>query len=125
VASLFHDEATDAALDPMTLKGKMGYATSVIKFDSIFAGSKVSLQLKLNETVVSLQDGGVQRMLAPRVRGPTPVSAPQPAPAAPFAAVGRSDPNAIPSESDESESEPEAAPMPMPSVKRVMLNKKK
>lgn len=55
----------EALLDPMEIKGKYCYATAAIKFESIYIGNKISLQVKLYEAVVKLLDSGPKRLLRP------------------------------------------------------------
>lgn len=65
IKSLFYDADTQEPLDPMLLKKKYCYATSAVKIESIFIGSKISLQIKLWETELSLLDKGITRLLRP------------------------------------------------------------
>ena len=54
----------DERVDPLSLLGKFCHAEAVIKFDSIFIGGKISLQVKLYEATVKLVQSGMKRLLA-------------------------------------------------------------
>jgi len=57
------DDDTNTYLDPMDLLNKRCYITGAIKFESIFVGNKISLQLKLFEAVVKVVDTSSTRLL--------------------------------------------------------------
>lgn len=59
----FYDE-DDNPLDPLDLLGKYGYADCAIKIESIFVGSKISLQVKMYECNYELASSGMKRLLA-------------------------------------------------------------
>jgi hypothetical protein len=50
--------------------GKYCYTTGAVKIESIFLGSKISLQVKLYEATVSIVDNGIKPLL-PKVRSKT------------------------------------------------------
>jgi hypothetical protein len=50
-------------LDPLTILGKRCYATAAIKFEGIFIGSRISLQVKVYEAQVRLIDSAPKRFL--------------------------------------------------------------
>lgn len=50
-------------LDPLSILGKRCYATAAIKFEGIFIGSKISLQVKVYEAKVKLIDSAPRRFL--------------------------------------------------------------
>ena len=50
-------------VDPLSLLGKHCYAKSAVKIESIFIGTRISLQVKLYECEVSLVDTGMKRLL--------------------------------------------------------------
>lgn len=50
-------------IDPLSLLGKYCYAKSAVKIESIFIGTRISLQVKLYECEVSLMDTGMKRLL--------------------------------------------------------------
>ena len=52
-------------IDPLDMIGKYCFATSAIKIESIFIGNKISLQVKLYETIVEPVQQGVKRLLRP------------------------------------------------------------
>lgn len=58
----FYDE-TDNHLDPLTLIGKLCWVKAAIKIESIFVGSKISIQVKLYEANVRVVEGGTKRLL--------------------------------------------------------------
>jgi hypothetical protein len=63
--SQFYD-SSDESINPIDLMGKYCYTTAAVKIESIFIGSKVSLQIKLYEAVVEPTDNGMKRMLLSR-----------------------------------------------------------
>lgn len=62
ILSMFFDYNGDD-VDPLSLIGKYCYAKSAIKFESIFIGNKISLQIKLYETEVKIVETGMKRLL--------------------------------------------------------------
>lgn len=54
----------DEPIDPLTLLGKYCYAKAAIKIESIFVGSKISLQVKLYEATIETVDQGMKPLLA-------------------------------------------------------------
>lgn len=50
-------------LDPLSILGKRCYATAAIKFEGIFIGAKISLQVKVYEAKVKLIDSAPRRFL--------------------------------------------------------------
>ena len=71
--TLFYNEA-DEQIDPLSLEKKYCFARGTIKIESIFIGTKISLQIKLYECAVKLLQTGVQRLLPPRPLGSSAVS---------------------------------------------------
>ncbi len=65
IKSDFYDMESFKPLDAMTLLNKKCNAKAAIKIEGIFIGSKISLQVKLWEVGVEVQDTGMQRLLAP------------------------------------------------------------
>lgn len=62
ITSPFCDENGND-LDPLSILGKRCYATAAIKFEGIFIGSKISLQVKVYEAKVKLIDSAPKRFL--------------------------------------------------------------
>ena len=54
----------DQPVDPMTLLGKYCYVKAVIKIESIFIGSKITLQVKLYESTVRLVENKMKSLLS-------------------------------------------------------------
>lgn len=54
----------DQPIDPMTLLGKYCYVKAVIKIESIFIGSKITLQVKLYEATVRLVENKMKSLLS-------------------------------------------------------------
>jgi len=67
ISTLFVDEETNEEINPMELQGKQCLATAALKFESIFIGNKISIQLKLFEAVVKVVDTSVRGLLRPNV----------------------------------------------------------
>lgn len=61
--SLFFD-TNGNELNALDLMGKYCYSNAAIKIESIFIGSKISLQIKLYEAVVEPMNQGMKRLLA-------------------------------------------------------------
>lgn len=67
IKSLFQDESTGKDMDPADLMRKLCHTQAILKIESIFIGSKISLQVKLWESMVRLVNTGRKRFLKPRV----------------------------------------------------------
>lgn len=65
ITTLFIDENTNEEIDPFTLLNKRCNATVAVKFESIFIGNKISLQVKLYESVVKVMDNSIRGLLRP------------------------------------------------------------
>jgi len=61
--SQFYD-INDEPINALDLMGKYCYTTAAIKIESIFIGSKISLQVKLYEAVIELTSNGMRRLLS-------------------------------------------------------------
>ena len=75
IVTAFIDEKTnEEIMNPTkTLVGSFCHVTAAIKFESIFIGSKISLQVKLYEAVVEKADGGPTRLLRPNATRPVAI----------------------------------------------------
>jgi hypothetical protein len=60
-------------LDPLSLLGKRCYATAAIKFEGVFIGSRISLQVKVYEAKVKLIDSAPRRFLQSMASNPNVV----------------------------------------------------
>lgn len=65
INTIFVDEETNREIDPFTMLNKPCNVTAAIKFESIFIGNKVSLQVKLYEVVVRQIDNSIRGLLRP------------------------------------------------------------
>lgn len=65
INTIFVDEETNEENDPLCLLNKQCYVTVAIKFESIFIGNKISLQLKLFEVVYKIKDTVMRGLLRP------------------------------------------------------------
>lgn len=65
INTIFVDEDTNEENDPLCILNKQCYVTVAIKFESIFIGNKISLQLKLFEVVYKLKDTVMRGLLRP------------------------------------------------------------
>ena len=54
---------TNETIDPLTLEKKYCFVTGAVKFESIYIGTKISVQIKLTEALVRLLDSGPKRLL--------------------------------------------------------------
>ena len=103
VISQFYDE-TGAAIDAMSLIGKYCFVTPAVKIESIFVGSKISLQVKLYETKVKLVESGMKPLMK-RPEGQSLVkSVSSSASSRPMLADDADIPDEIPNSDDESSS---------------------
>lgn len=57
-------DTNDEVVDSSTLMGKYCFTKAAIKIESIFIGSKISLQVKLYEAVIEPTSSGMKRLLA-------------------------------------------------------------
>ena len=71
IATEFVNVDTNETIDPTTLEKKYCFVTGAIKFESIYIGTKISVQIKLTEALVRLIDSGPKRLLSRPVSNPT------------------------------------------------------
>ena len=62
IVTMFYDGNGDT-IDPLTLSGKYCYVNAAVKFESVFIGNKISMQIKLYECEVKLADTGMKRLM--------------------------------------------------------------
>lgn len=67
VHTIFTDAETNEMISPMDLMGKRCYIRGAIKIESIFVGTKISLQLKLFEAQVKVVDRAFKSLLNPDI----------------------------------------------------------
>ena len=67
VHTIFTDADTNELIAPMDLMGKRCYVRGAIKIESIFIGTKISLQLKLFEAQVKVIDRAFKSLLNPNI----------------------------------------------------------
>lgn len=60
----FFDSVSGESYKPLDLIGKYCHTRAVVKIESLFLGSKISLQVKLYEAEVNLINSGVRRLLS-------------------------------------------------------------
>jgi hypothetical protein len=66
------DDETNTYIEPLDILNKRCYMTGAIKFESVFIGNKISLQIKLFETVVRIIETNVSRgLLRPNAKPKT------------------------------------------------------
>ena len=65
VNTMFIDEETSDIIPPLDLLGKRCHVQGAIKIESIFIGTKISLQTKLYEAKVKIMDMGFRSLLNP------------------------------------------------------------
>lgn len=63
IMTVFYDKHTGEDISPLSILGKMCNVVAAIKIESIFIGNRISLQIKLWEVEVSVQQMGVKRLL--------------------------------------------------------------
>jgi hypothetical protein len=122
----FFDEENDEELEPTSLIGKSFYTTCAIKVESIYVGSKISLQIKLFESNIRLLDTSRKRLLgrpsggmglgkAPSIAPPAPAPVPTPTP------VSK---DQIEDSDSEDDDRPPTPPPVAPAVKKLPPKKK-
>lgn len=67
VHTIFTDADSNEIISPMDLMGKRCYVRGAIKIESIFIGTKISLQVKLFEAQVKVIDSAFKSLLSPGV----------------------------------------------------------
>ena len=96
-------------IHPMTVLNKHCYAKAAIKFEGVFVGAKLSLQIKVYEAEVRLIDTGIKRLLRkPQVNEQVVMEAKPDDEKEDDGSVKGSD-----SESDSEDNEPAPAPVPV------------
>jgi len=65
IDTLFMDELNRVRVNPLSIIGKHCYVQFALKIESIYVGTKVSLQVKLQEVGFRLKDNSVQSLLFP------------------------------------------------------------
>jgi len=65
INTIFVDEETNKEIDPFKILNKPCTITAAIKFESIFIGNKISLQVKLYEVIVRQIDNSIRGLLRP------------------------------------------------------------
>jgi Protein of unknown function (DUF2738) len=63
IITKFYDAATGEILNPLDLLGTYSFAKAAIKFESIFIGNKISLQVKVYECDIRPSNTGMKRLL--------------------------------------------------------------
>lgn len=64
--SQFYDSDTGGSIDPLTVKERYCTAVAALQIDSIYFGTKISMQIKVYETDVTMSQGGMQRLMPVR-----------------------------------------------------------
>jgi hypothetical protein len=149
VHTVFTDADTNEIISPMDLMGKRCYVRGAIKIESIFIGTKISLQLKLFEAQVKVLDRAFKSLLNPHItitRDEKPAELPsttdatgsdtsaegavppiQPEPTAGFTETGSLVDESSEESSDEEEEEevkPKPPEPPKPAAKKTTTRKK-
>ena len=137
IITSFVDETTGEEVEATSLMGKYCYVKAAVKIESIYVGSRLSLQVKLLECNVRMADSGSKRLLGGTRKPPT-TEAPKPATESSSVAPPVSNPPPLTfrdesdegSDDDENEDRP-ATPPPPPKAattgapKKVIPAKKK
>lgn len=113
----------DESVNPLDMMGKYCYTTSAVKIESIFIGSKISLQVKLYEAVVEPTSAGMKRLIQSRpvnrsvfdtnVGDNTEQESPE-----------KASDDAVSSDDESIEEEPEPAPTPPKKTVKKVVKKK-
>jgi hypothetical protein len=64
----FTNALTEESMDPLSLQKKYCFVTGAIKFESIYVGTKVSIQIKLVEALIRPLDDGPKKLLRPNAK---------------------------------------------------------
>ena len=113
VITSFYDES-DSPVDPLTLIGKLCWVKAAVKIESIFIGSKISIQVKLYEANVRVVEGGTTRLLQRPKVDSTVSLAPPVASQAAAAAAEEEDDDEEDDKIEDNEEEEVSAPAPTP-----------
>lgn len=126
----FLNEDTNQEISHLDLVGKYCYVTAAIKFESIYIGAKVSLQVKLYEASVKMIEMGPKRLLgggssfsAPSFSSPTPMTSSMSSSSKPD--IKFSDSVNIEEEDEEEEDVAPPPPRPVSSTVKKVVPKKK
>lgn len=65
ITTTFINDETNELINPMELLNKRCFVTAALKIESIFVGNKISLQVKLFESVVRMMDTSFRTFLRP------------------------------------------------------------
>ena len=120
ILTQFYDPSGEP-LDPMTLLQKYCAVKAAIKFESIFIGNKISMQIKLYECEAKLLETGMPRLLA-RPKADNRVLAQTPN-TNPLGDGDASDNDAGSVKDEEEEPEPEPEPVKKKVVRKVVKKK--
>lgn len=63
IVTKFYDSVTGESLNPLDLLGTYSFVKAAIKFESIFIGNKISLQIKVYECDIRPSNTGMKRLL--------------------------------------------------------------
>jgi hypothetical protein len=125
ILTLIYDE-NGIEIDPMSIIGKYCYTTACIKIESIFIGTKISLQVKVYEAEVRLIDKSIKRLLPPTKRMTPPDISTELPGAPPSPEVRPPSPTKTPEEGSIKDSESESEPEDKPRIiKRIVKKAKK
>ena len=73
IMTIFYDTQTNDEINPLDVLGKFCQVTSAIKIESVFIGTRISLQIKLWEAEVTLQTPGVKSLLRKTIEQRAPI----------------------------------------------------
>ena len=68
IVTEFTNMNTDQPIDPLTLQKKYCFVRGAVKFESIYIGTKVSIQVKLVEALIRPLDDGPKKLLRPAAK---------------------------------------------------------
>lgn len=112
----------DESVNPLDMMGKYCYTTSAVKIESIFIGSKISLQVKLYEAVIEPTSAGMKRLIQSRPVNrsvfDTKVESAQ------EESSEKTTDDAVSSDDESIEEEPEPAPTPPKKTVKKVVKKK-
>jgi len=63
IVTKFYDMTSGESLNPLDLLGTYAFARAAVKFESIFIGNKISLQVKIYECDIKPSNTGMKRLL--------------------------------------------------------------
>lgn len=119
IITKFYDMTSGESLNALDLLGTYAYARAAVKFESIFIGNKISLQVKIYECDIKPSNTGMKRLLR-RPEGDSRVLTQTPAKSIPFSLDDEDNGSIVDDDSVDKEEEEPVKEVPKKVVKKVI-----